>query len=37
MAQDFVKEALECLEIFPETQLKTALQDLAYFSLHREG
>lgn len=37
MAQDFVKEALGCLDRFPDSLLKTALQDLAYFSLHREG
>lgn len=37
MAQDFVKKAVGCLEIFPDSLLKTALQDLAYFSLHREG
>jgi octaprenyl-diphosphate synthase len=37
MAQDFVTEALECLKGFPDSLLKTALQDLAYFSLHREG
>jgi octaprenyl-diphosphate synthase len=37
LAQDFVNEALECLTIFPESPLKTALQDLAYFSLRREG
>ncbi|MBI2707755.1 MAG: polyprenyl synthetase family protein [Proteobacteria bacterium] len=37
MAQDFVKEAIGCLDGFPESLLKTALQDLAYFSLHREG
>ncbi len=37
MAQDFVKKALTCLEGFPESSLKVALQDLAYFSLHREG
>lgn len=36
IAQDFVKEALECLKIFPASPLKEALQDLAYFSLHRE-
>ncbi len=37
IAQDFVEEALECLKIFPNSLLKEALQDLAYFSLHREG
>lgn len=37
LAQDFVKEALECLTSFPDSSLKSALQDLAYFSLHREG
>jgi octaprenyl-diphosphate synthase len=36
IAQDFVKEALECLKIFPASPLKDALQNLAYFSLHRE-
>ncbi len=37
MAQDFVKEAVGYLDIFPDSLLKAALQDLAYFSLHREG
>jgi len=37
MAQDFVTEALESLDVFPESLIKTALQDLAYFSLQREG
>ncbi len=36
IAQDFVNDALKCLEIFPNSSLKTALQDLALFSLHRE-
>lgn len=35
-AQDFVKEALEPLNLFPDSLLKTQLQDLAYFSIHRE-
>ena len=37
IAQDFVNEALTCLEVFPESPLKSALQDLAYFSIHRES
>ncbi|OJW51088.1 MAG: farnesyltranstransferase [Alphaproteobacteria bacterium 41-28] len=36
IAQDFVNQALESLKIFPKSHLKEALQDLAYFSLHRE-
>jgi len=36
-AQVFIEEALECLTVFPESPLKTALEDLAYFSLCREG
>ena len=36
IAQDFVDQALECLKIFPNSCLKEALQELAYFSLHRE-
>ncbi len=36
IAQSYVDEALECLKIFPDSPLKEALQDLAYFSLHRE-
>jgi len=36
IAQEFVEEALDCLKMFPESSLKTALQDLAYFSIHRE-
>ena len=36
IAQDFVDQALECLKIFPNSSLKEALQELAYFSLHRE-
>lgn len=37
IAQGFIEEALTCLQIFPESPLKEALQNLAYFSLHREG
>ncbi len=36
IAQNFIDEALDCLKIFPNSPLKEALQDLAYFSLHRE-
>jgi len=36
IAQAFVDQALGCLKIFPNSPLKEALQDLAYFSLHRE-
>lgn len=35
-AQAFIEEALECLTMFPDSPLKAALQDLAYFSLYRE-
>ncbi|MBY0292932.1 MAG: polyprenyl synthetase family protein [Alphaproteobacteria bacterium] len=37
IAQDFIEEALKCLTNFPGSPLKTALQDLAYFSLHRDS
>lgn len=33
----FIDEALECLTIFPDSPLKTALQDLAQLSVVREG
>jgi len=36
-AQDLVEEALQSLTIFPDSELKAALQDLAHFSLHRES
>lgn len=36
-AQAFIDEALDSLTIFPDSPLKAALQDLAYFSLVREG
>ena len=36
IAQDFVEKALESLKVFPDSLLKAALQDLAYFSIHRE-
>ena len=36
-AQDLVEEALDCLVIFPDSPLKAALQELAHFSLQREG
>jgi len=36
-AQVFIEEALDCLTPFPDSPLKIALQDLAHFSLHREG
>lgn len=36
-AQEFVTQAIESLEIFPPSPLKTALQDVARFSLQREG
>ena len=36
-AEFFIEEALECLAIFPSSPLKTALEDLAYFSLYREA
>lgn len=35
-AEGFVKEALRCLDIFPDSVLKEALKELAYFSSHRE-
>lgn len=37
IAQSFMEEALECLNIFPLSPLKAALQDLVYFSIHREA
>ena len=37
IAQDFIEEALKCLTSFPDSPLKAALQDLAYFSLHRNS
>lgn len=36
IAQDFVQKALSCLDIFPPSSLKDALQELAHFSTHRE-
>lgn len=36
-AHAFIEEALACLTDFPDSPLKTALQDLAHFSLYREG
>lgn len=36
IAQSFVNEALECLNIFPESPLKGALCDVAHFSIDRE-
>lgn len=36
-AQDFVTEALDCLDIFPDSPLKAALQELAHFSLQRDS
>jgi octaprenyl-diphosphate synthase len=37
MAQSFIEEALQCLTIFPDSPLKTALQDLTYFSFYRKA
>lgn len=34
--QAFIEEALNCLVEFPDSPLKTVLQDLAHFSLYRE-
>lgn len=36
IAQDLVDEAIGCLKVFPDSPLKAALQELAYFSIHRE-
>ncbi|MBY0271866.1 MAG: polyprenyl synthetase family protein [Alphaproteobacteria bacterium] len=36
MAEIYVEEALACLTKFPPTSLKSALEELAHFSLHRE-
>lgn len=36
-AQTYIDQALECLRIFPDSPLKTALEDLAHFSLNREA
>lgn len=36
-AQMFIEEALESLSIFPDCPLKTALEELAHFSLQREA
>jgi len=36
-AHIFIKEALGCLTIFPDSPLKLALEDLVNFSLHRES
>jgi len=35
-AEVYVNEALECLNQFPPSALKSALEELAHFSLHRE-
>lgn len=37
MAETFVKDALECLTKFPSSPLKSALEELAHFSLYREA
>lgn len=37
IAEGYVKEALACLKDFPDSPLKQALEDLAYFSIQREG
>lgn len=37
LAQEFATEALHCLNVFPDSSLKEALQNLVYFSLHREA
>ena len=36
MAETYVKEALACLTKFPPSPLKSALEELTHFSLHRE-
>lgn len=36
IAQAYIEEALACLKIFPPMPLKSALEDLAHFSLYRE-
>lgn len=36
MAKTYVKEALACLTKFPPSPLKSALEELTHFSLHRE-
>ncbi len=36
-AQDYVSDALTCLDLFPDSPLKAALQELAHFSLHRDS
>lgn len=36
MAEIYVEEALACLTKFPPSPLKSALEELAHFSLHRE-
>lgn len=36
MAKTYVEEALTCLTKFPSSPLKSALEELAHFSLHRE-
>jgi octaprenyl-diphosphate synthase len=37
LAQHFIDKAIAQLESFPNSHLKTALQDLAYFSVYREN
>lgn len=37
LAQHFIDKAIAHLESFPNSHLKTALQDLAYFSVYREN
>lgn len=36
-AQAYIDQSLESLKIFPDSPLKTALEDLAHFSLNREA
>lgn len=35
--QTYIEEALECLALFPDSDLKVALENLVYFSLYRES
>ncbi|MBS0271451.1 MAG: polyprenyl synthetase family protein [Proteobacteria bacterium] len=37
LAQKFAAKAIDCLNIFPDSSLKEALQNLVYLSLHREA
>jgi len=37
LAQTYIEEALECLTVFEESPLKTALEELTQFSLYREA